>query len=47
LIVAGKAGDLMEGVRLAAEAIDSGRARDTLARLVAITNEEIAPEAAS
>jgi len=47
LIVASNAGDLMEGVRLAAEAIDSGRARDTLARLVAITNEEIAPEAAS
>jgi len=47
LIVADKAGDLMEGVRLAAEAIDSGRARDALARLVAITNEAVAPEAAS
>jgi anthranilate phosphoribosyltransferase len=47
LIVAERAGDLMEGVRMAAEAIDSGRAKDTLARLVAITNEETASEAAS
>ena len=39
LIVAGKAADLKEGAAQAAEAIDSGRARDTLARLIAITNE--------
>ncbi len=38
LIVADKAGDLREGVALAAEAIDSGRARTALDRLVAITN---------
>jgi len=47
LIVADRAGDLMEGARLAAEAIDSGRARGTLARLVAVTNEALASEAAS
>lgn len=40
LIVAGKAKDLKEGAVLAAEAVDSGRARDTLERLIAITNEE-------
>jgi anthranilate phosphoribosyltransferase len=38
LIVADKAADLREGVALAAEAIDSGRAREALDRLVAITN---------
>ena len=38
LIVGDKAGDLREGAVLAAEAIDSGKAKDTLARLVAITN---------
>jgi len=47
LIVADRAGDLMDGARLAAEAIDSGRARGTLARLVAVTNEALASEAAS
>ena len=39
LIVAGKAADLKDGAAQAAEAIDSGRARDTLAQLIAITNE--------
>jgi len=39
LIVAGKAKDLKEGARIAADAIDSGKAKDVLARWVAITNE--------
>ncbi|MHA1153261.1 MAG: anthranilate phosphoribosyltransferase [Alphaproteobacteria bacterium] len=39
LIVAGKAADLGDGAAQAAAAIDSGGARDTLARLIAITNE--------
>ena len=39
LIVAGKAADLKDGAAQAADAIDSGRARDTLAQLIAITNE--------
>lgn len=38
LIVADKAGDLREGVALAAAAVDSGRARTALDKLVAITN---------
>jgi anthranilate phosphoribosyltransferase len=38
LIVADKASDLRHGVHLATEAIDSTRARDTLRRLVAISN---------
>jgi anthranilate phosphoribosyltransferase len=42
LLVAGKAGDLTSGVALATEAVDSGAARRTLARLVAITNEPVA-----
>ena len=45
LIVAGKAEDLKAGAARAAEAVDSGAAKRTLARLVAITNEP-APEAA-
>jgi anthranilate phosphoribosyltransferase len=45
LIVAGTAADLREGAARAAEAIDSGRARDTLARLIAITNEPPPPGA--
>ena len=40
LVVAGKADDLGAGAALAAEAIDSGGARDTLDRLVAITNQD-------
>jgi anthranilate phosphoribosyltransferase len=38
LIVAGKADTLAEGVRLAGEVVDTGRARRALDRLVAITN---------
>jgi anthranilate phosphoribosyltransferase len=38
LIVGGKAEDLKEGVKLAAQSIDSGRARGVLERLVALTN---------
>jgi anthranilate phosphoribosyltransferase len=38
LLIAGKAATLRAGVQLAAEAIDSGKARATLAKLVAITN---------
>jgi len=41
LIVAGKAADLKEGVARAAEAIDSGRAKEVLNRLVRITNETV------
>ncbi|MDX1483135.1 MAG: anthranilate phosphoribosyltransferase [Alphaproteobacteria bacterium] len=40
LVVADKAEDLTAGVGLAAEAIASGKAKDTLARLVAITNAD-------
>jgi anthranilate phosphoribosyltransferase len=39
LVVADAAPDLAEGIAQAAQAIDSGRARGVLARLVAITNE--------
>jgi len=39
LIVAGKAKDLKEGAMIAADAIDSGKANDVLARWAAITNE--------
>jgi len=38
LVAAGKATDLRGGVRLAAQSIDSGAARERLARLVAMTN---------
>jgi anthranilate phosphoribosyltransferase len=38
LVVAGAAGTLAEGVAQAQEAIDSGAARGTLARLVAVSN---------
>lgn len=38
LIVAGKAGDLKEGVAMAAKSIDDGHARAALDKLVAITN---------
>ena len=38
LIVADKAADLREGAAMAAEAIDSGKAKQTLARLVAVSN---------
>jgi len=39
LLVAGKVSNLKEGVEMAADAIDSGRAKSTLKQLVAITNE--------
>ena len=45
LIVAGKAGDLKQGAAMAAEAVDSHRAREVLARLIAITNEPAPAEA--
>ena len=41
LIVAGRAADLREGVGLAAESIDSGKARSALDKLVAISNEPL------
>jgi len=44
LLVAGKAKDLRDGVRLAAFAIDGGTARRTLQRLIATTNSEKAAE---
>ena len=39
LVVAGRAGDIKEGVSIAADAVDSGKAKETLDRLVAITNQ--------
>jgi len=39
LIAAGKAVDVMDGIRIAAETIDSGLAAKQLERLVALTNE--------
>jgi len=39
LIVAGRAADLPEGVAIAADTIDSGRAAVVLARLVTETNK--------
>ena len=41
LVVAGKAAELGQGVALAAESIDSGKALATLDRMVAITNREV------
>ncbi len=38
LIIAGQAASLKEGVRLAGQAIESGAARETLARVIQITN---------
>ncbi len=45
LIVAGKAEDLAAGAALAAQAIDSGAAINTLHRLIEITNREMPDEA--
>ncbi|MCG8512044.1 MAG: anthranilate phosphoribosyltransferase, partial [Rhodospirillales bacterium] len=42
LLVAGKAADLRQGADMAADSIDSGRAKAALEALVAITNEETA-----
>lgn len=39
LMIAGKAGDLKAGVKLAADAVDSGRAMKVLEHLIRITNE--------
>jgi anthranilate phosphoribosyltransferase len=44
LVVAGKAADLKQGVGMATEAVDSGQARNTLTRLIAITNTGAAAE---
>jgi anthranilate phosphoribosyltransferase len=41
LIVAGKADDLKTGASMAAQAIDSGKAKATLEKLVSITNHPI------
>ena len=41
LIIAGKADDLKAGVEIAAQAIDAGVAKNTLARLVEITNRGV------
>ena len=41
LLVAGKADDLKQGAEMAAAAIDSGKAKAVLDRLVAITNETL------
>ena len=47
LIVAGRAGDLREGVGIAAEAVDSGKARATLDRLVVLSGRGAPAEARS
>jgi len=41
LIVSGKAATLKEGAAIAAKAIDSGAARETLAKLVAVSNGKV------
>ncbi len=46
LIVAGKAGDVREGVAMAAKVLDAGEARKVLERLVRISNEVLPDEAA-
>lgn len=40
LVVSGKAADLKEGVSIAAEAIDSGKARETLEKWIEMSNQE-------
>ena len=44
-IVAGKAEDLGQGVELARDSVDYGKAHDILERLVALTNESVSDEA--
>ena len=39
LLIAGKAADLKDGAKQAGDSIDSGRAKQTLTTLVAITND--------
>jgi anthranilate phosphoribosyltransferase len=46
LVVAERAKDLKDGVRISAEAIDSGEARVTLDKLIEITNRARAPSLA-
>ena len=46
LLVAGRVASVLEGAGLAAEAIDAGRAKATLQRLVEITNGCVQPSAA-
>ncbi|MFO8006195.1 MAG: anthranilate phosphoribosyltransferase [Candidatus Brocadiia bacterium] len=41
IYVGGLAGSLEEGIAAAAKAVDSGKAKDTLARLVAVSNETV------
>jgi len=41
LVVADKAADLANGVAQAADAVDAGKAREALAKLVAITNDSV------
>lgn len=43
LVIAGKARDLLEGVAQAAQAVDDGKAKSTLAALVSISNENPRP----
>jgi anthranilate phosphoribosyltransferase len=45
LLVAGRATTLREGAEMAAEAIDAGRAKMALERLVEITNDNAPPSA--
>jgi len=40
LLVAGKAADFPQGIRMAAESIDSGAAKASLKKLIAVTNQE-------
>ena len=43
LVISGRTGDLAAGVELAAQAIDEGKSRETLEKLVAITNGSSPP----
>ena len=40
LVVAGKAVDIADGMQVASEALDSGKAAAALDRLVAVSNED-------
>ena len=46
LVVCGKAANLQDGMQIAADAIDSGKANDTLLELVQISNSDIMPNLA-
>jgi anthranilate phosphoribosyltransferase len=41
LVAAGRAGDFLEGVRIARESIDSGAAREKLEALVAFSSASV------